>query len=40
MPENQYLRQIYGIIDSIRKSYLYAQIKIQDRRVFWKIQVS
>ena len=40
MPENQYLRRIHAITDSIRKLYLYAQTKKQNHRVFWKIGVS
>ena len=40
VPENSYLRQIHGIIDSFRKSYLLAQAKKQNYGVFWKIQYS
>ena len=39
MPENQYLKQIHGIIDSICKSYLFAQDKKQNYGVLWKIGV-
>ena len=39
MPENQYLTQICNIIDSICKSYLFAQAKKQNYGVFWKIGV-
>ena len=35
MPENSYLRRIHCIIDSIRKSYLFAQAKKQNYGVFW-----
>ena len=38
-PENSYLRRIQGIIDSIRKSYWFAQAKKQNYGVFWKIVV-
>ena len=40
LSENQYLRQIHGIIDSLCKSYLFAQVKKQNYRVFWKIRFS
>ena len=39
MPETSYLRRINGIIDSICKSYLFAQAKKQNYGVFWKIDV-
>ena len=39
MPENSYLRLIHVIIDSIRKSYLFAQAKKQNYGLFWKIVV-
>ena len=39
MPENSYLRRIHGIIDSIRKSYLFAQAKKQNYGIFWKTGV-
>ena len=34
-PENSCFRRIHGIIDSIRKSYLFSQAKKQNYGVFW-----
>ena len=39
IPENQYLRWIHGIVDFIRKSYLFRQAKKQNYRVFCKTGV-
>ena len=39
LSENQYLRRIHGIIDSIRKLDLFAQAEKQNYGAFWKIGV-